>query len=301
VIGAAGERGFGRTGLLIVAAVLAFGLVPASDAGACTLWAAAGERAAGDGALIAKNRDWTPEADDIRLAGPEKGLRFVGLFPIREEGRPGVVAGINEKGVVVVTATAGSVPQGERGKGKAGLAQKVLTQCGSVQEVIADRALFSRGRPAIYLLADRERIAWIEVAPGGRMAVETKENGTLTHTNHFLAQELRFANTRIGKSSASRLDRIGQLLAGGPQRLGLEEFMAYSLDAHAGPDHSIFRTGSRPNRERTLATWIVALPKHGDPELFVRLADPGEPVKELRWTLGAAFWRRPNGTIAAGG
>jgi len=283
---------------LVVLASVLVGPFCLTEAPACTLWAVAGERTAGGGALIAKNRDWTPGADEVRLARLGNGRRFVGLFPVREGSkRPGAVAGISEKGLVFVTATAGSVPPAEREKGKSGLAGKVLSEFESVKDVLENREIFFQGRPAIYLLADQGQIAWIEVAPGGRVAVRTTDSGTLSHTNHYLAEELRIANTKIGRSSASRLDRIEQLLKGGPPRLGVEDFIAFSRDTHAGPDNSIWRTGGRAGGERTLATWIVSLPKDAPPEIHIRLANPGETERGVRLTLGQPFWRRDSGII----
>lgn len=272
-------------------------LASTATAPACTLWAAAGERTASGGTIIAKNRDWTPEADEVRLAGFRNGRRFLGLFPVRDGRRPSAVAGISEKGLVFVTATAGSVPQTEREKGGAGLTGKVLSEFTSVGEVLENRALFSRTHPSIYLIADRRRIAWIEVAPGGRVAVRATDSGSLCHTNHYLDDELRSSNTRIGRSSAGRLDRIQQLLETGPPRLTPEDFIAFSRDIHAGPDDSIWRTGGKAGRERTLATWIVSLPKDAPPEIFIRLANPGESERTMRIPLDGSFWKRENATI----
>jgi len=272
-------------------------LASAATAPACTLWAAAGERTAGGGTIIAKNRDWTPEADEVRLAVFRNGRRFLGLFPVRDGRRPSAVAGISEKGLVFVTATAGSVPQAEREKGGRGLAGKVLSEFASVADVLENRAIFSRAHPSIYLIADRRRIAWIEVAPGGRVGVRTTDSGSLCHTNHYLDDELRAFNPRIGRSSAVRQDRILQLLDTGPPRLTPEDFIDFSRDIHAGPDDSIWRTGGKAGRERTLATWIVSLPKNAPPEIFIRLANPGEPERTMRMPLDSPFWKRESTTI----
>ncbi len=271
-------------------------ILPETSLPACTLWGAAGERTAGGGTLIAKNRDWTPEADEVRLARFRNGRRFLGLFPVRAGQKPGLVAGISETGLTVVTATAGSVPQTDREKGEPRLAARMLSDFSSIAEVLENRGLLSGGRPAIYLLADRSRIAWVETAPGGRMAVCETDHGSLCHTNHYLDDGLQSSNTRIGRSSAARLERIRALLGTG-RCLTTDDFIAFSRDRHAGPDHSIWRTGSRVGSERTLATWIVSLPKDASPELYVRLANPGEPEKSLRISLDGAFWKGANATL----
>jgi hypothetical protein len=281
--------------LILLAPLLAVPSLP-SAATACTLWAAAGERAA-EGVLIAKNRDWKPEADEVRMASLKGGRRYVGLFPIREGFvKPGAVAGISEMGLVFVSATAGSVPAAEREKGAAGLSGKILS-CESVAEVLKAKEMFIGGRPAIYLLADRERIAWIEVAPRGLVEVMSTDSGTLCHTNHYLAEKLGPANVRIGRSSSIRHDRIRQLLETGPSLLTRADFIAFSRDMHAGPDNSIWRTGGKPGGERTLATWIVALPKAAPPELLIRLANPGEDERYTGIRLDASFWQGKKGSL----
>jgi isopenicillin-N N-acyltransferase like protein len=286
-----------RLRIQLATAILIAVCLSSSPAPACTLWAAAGERTETNGTIIAKNRDWTPESDEVRLADFRNGRRFLGLFPVRDGKRPGAVAGISETGLVVVTATAGSVPRSERERGVPGLSDRMLSGYSSVDEVLKNRDFLSRGRPAIYLLADRGRIAWIEVAPGGRVAIRAMDSGSLCHTNHYLDDRLLSSNRRIGRSSDARLDRIRELLETAPPRLNLENFMNFSRDTHAGPDDSIWRTGGKAGRERTLATWIVSLPKDAPPELFVRLANPGESEKTLRLTLDGLFWKGGNATL----
>jgi len=283
----------------LIASLICTLLVPAKAPvlQACTLWAAAGERVAHGGSLIAKNRDWKPESSHVRLVDPGSGHRHLGLYPTDEEGRRGPFAGINEKGLVVVTATAGSIPSGERIKGGSGLARKLLTGFSSVEEILVDGTPFSRSRPSIYLAADHRRAAWIEVAPEGKFAVRVTGGGWLAHTNHYLDETLAGANRKIGRSSRIRLERIGELLKGKAAPLTLEDFMAFSRDRSHGPDDSLWRTGGKPGIQITLASWIVSLPPAAPPEIFVRLANPGEPEREMRIALDGPFWKRADGRI----
>ena len=284
--------------LLVMSAVLcAVAAVSPPPLEACTLWAAAGDRAAREGCLIAKNRDWVPEPAEVRLVSPSRGFRFLGLFPVRDGRRRGAVAGVNEKGLVVVTATVGSIRPGERAKGASGLTGRLLAGFASLEAVLADRASFQRTHPAIYLLADAQRIAWIEVAPGGRLSVRTTDSGVLAHTNHYLDEALTGLNRQVGRSSRKRLERIGLLLEGHPQPLNREDFIAFSRDGQDGADDSLWRTGSRPEGRRTLASWVVSLPRDAPPELFVRLANPGEAERTLKATLDGPFWMRTDERI----
>jgi isopenicillin-N N-acyltransferase-like protein len=294
--GTVAGRGYRRLPRLILTLITlagAFGVLPgAATVDACTLWAAAGDRTVHGGSLIAKNRDWTPEADAIRWVDSKKGLRYLGLFPLRKSGSPGPVAGINEKGLAVVIASAGSLPLQERLAGGSGLMSKILPGYTAVAEVLAESGLFSQTHPAIYLLADRRRIAWIEVAPQGRFAIRGIENGVLSHTNHYLEETLTDANRKVGKSSRARISRIDALIAAHPAPLSLGQFITFSGDRSDGPDNSLWRTGGSPNGERTLASWIVSLPRDGFPELYIRLANPGEPEKTTQVVLDGPFWER---------
>jgi hypothetical protein len=62
-------------------------------------------------------------------------------------------------------------------------------------------------------------------------------------------------NVIIGKSSAVRFDRIQELLGEKKGNFTPADFTAMSRDSVAGPDNSIWRTGSTPTTTRTLATW----------------------------------------------
>ena len=279
-----------RSTFIVPALLCAITLLTAPTIEACTLWAAAGERVAHGGSLIAKNRDWLPEPSEVRLENGGKGHRFLGLFPVREGKRRTVVAGVNEKGLVIVTATAGSIPREVMIKGGRGLTGQLLTDFSTAEEVLAHRSLFARTHSAMYLIADRRRVAWVEVAPGGWYAVRETTSGVLAHTNHYLDGELTAVNEKIGRSSRTRLGRVGELLEGHPAPFTLEDFVAISRDRHDGPDNSLWRTGGKPEGTRTLASWIVSLPKECPPEISIRLANPGEAERTVKMTLDGQFW-----------
>jgi hypothetical protein len=70
----------------------------------------------------------------------------------------------------------------------------------------------------------------------------------------------------------------------------MDDFVAFSQDQSAGPDNSIFRTGSNPGKSRTVATWIIAIPPEGSPELYVKMKDPGEDFRAYSGKLDPEFW-----------
>lgn len=275
-------------GSLWVFSALASPILPAH---ACTLWAVTDDRTADGAVLIAKNRDWTPQRQELELIKPEKGYCFFALLPIEPKKQPRVVAGINEKGLVVVSATAGSIPEAERKKGGGGLSTLLLNSRDSVDAVVETQEVFSRYRPGFYMFADRKKIGVIEIAPEGRYAFRVSDRGVLFHTNHYLDESLLRVNDRVRDSSRIRLNRIREILDGHSGPFHMDDFVGMSEDRHAGPDNSIWRTGSTLRRTRTLSAWIVALPKEGGPRLYVKLANPGEPEAVIRHIFDASFWR----------
>lgn len=257
---------------------------------ACTLWAAAGEKVEDGGTIIAKNRDYPPQKSELQLVIPKDGFKYFGIFPLKGNKFHGLVAGINEKGLVIVSATAGSVSRKKRDTGMEGLNRKILAAYSSVDSVLADKLMFTKSHPVFYLIADKEEIAIIEVAPGGEISVRKTENGILFHTNHYIDEKLLHANEKIGKSSLARFNRIGKLLNNHPSRFTVDNFITFSEDAADGPDDSIWRTGGAPGKERTLATWIIYMPKNSDPELYVKFANPDEPIRVYSMKLDVPFW-----------
>jgi isopenicillin-N N-acyltransferase like protein len=270
-------------------------LAAASPAPACTLWAAVGG-SAGGGALIAKNRDWAPDhVQELRLVAPEQGHKYFGLFALGGK-KPRLTAGINDAGLAICSASAGSIPKGERGENTiAGLMGKILSGCGNVAAVLARKELFARHSAVFYLVADARQAARIEVGPSGEVAAAAISQGVLAQTNHYLAPSLAWANKKIGASSQARYGRICELADGGRGPFSFEDFLAMSRDHADGPDNSIWRSGGTPTATRSLAAWIARLPATGAPTLYVRLANPGESEREATLVLDTAFWNGPTG------
>jgi len=252
------------------------------SAEACTLWAANGNAVEGGGSLIVKNRDWLPDhRQDVKLISPSDGYRYIGLLTI-DGVHQGVKAGINEKGLVVVSATAGSIPTKER-KVMAythALTSRLLKECSSVEEAIAKTNLFLG--PQILMIADKQKVATIEIGPEGNYSVMVKENGTIFHTNHYIAESMLEFNRISGPSSQKRYSRIGELLNTASQTYDLDTFIAFSNDQNDGPDNSIFRTGSTPQKTRTMAVWAVAIPQNKFPELYIKILNPNESEQVLK-------------------
>lgn len=262
------------------------------SAHACTLFAASGDAyIAGGGVIIAKNRDWPPEEQVVRLIDDGKGFRYYGLFSVNKRGNLDVKAGVNEKGLTVVSATAGSIPRKERLQEQytKGVNKRLLSSCATVGEAL--NALSAIRGPRIIMLADREKIAYIEVGPIGKTSVTVKQNGILGHTNHFINDDLLWANKKVSKSSETRYQRINQLLTEQPRPFSLEQFINFSEDKTAGADNSIWREGSKPNSSQTIGAFIVHLPESGVPTVYVkaRLSPASRNTKIYRQSFDKIF------------
>lgn len=280
-----------RVTCLVVGLCILCGIAVA-PARACTLWAAAGERTEGNVVLIAKNRDGRPtQGDRLAVVNEGQGYRYLGLAPSENVKGRGILAGINEKGLAVVSASAGSgMPEWrEQGAGR-GIAGRLLQACAGVGEIFAKQELLLSAPPGFYLVGDRNEIAWIEIAPGRQFAARGRKSGVLAHTNHYLHEKLVRLNAKGDEGSRKRLQRIQQLLQSYVPPLSMEDFVVFSGDRKGGPDQSIWRNGREPLADRTLATWIVALSRNDVPQLYVKIADPDETEKVFRLSLHSAFW-----------
>jgi isopenicillin-N N-acyltransferase like protein len=246
----------------------------------CTLWSASGKDFVKDGGtLIAKNRDWVPDHSQyLKNVTPKHGFRYFGLFA-KGNDDPGLKAGINEKGLVVVSSSAGSVPKIDRNENNktVGLMTKLLSDCESVDSVLKKEKLFIGAKNL--MVADKNQVAIIEIGLNGEYSIRTEKNGTLTHTNHFIDDKMLKYNKKIGKSSSIRFNRINEILCNASKPFTLEDFIAFSEDQTGGPDNSIWRTGSSPKEEKTLSTWLVYLSGNDKIQVFVKIANPGEEKK----------------------
>jgi isopenicillin-N N-acyltransferase-like protein len=264
-------------------------LLGSQPAAACTLWGAAGTAVEGGGTLIAKNRDWTPDhRQELSVLRPAQGYRAL-LLKAVGGAEPGVKAGVNEKGLVIVSATASQVPGTQRkaARQKKELMSFFLTTCANVDELLNQIKLLRR--PVFYLAGDRKEIAVIEVATEGRRSVRRQDAGTLLHTNHYCIFDPPGLKRKPGASSTQRYTRMSDLLKDPPAPFTVGDFIRFSADAVAGPDNSIWRTGDSPAHKRTLATWLVSVPTAGSAQLYLKTADPGEPEQVCRISVEAAL------------
>lgn len=275
-----GAKGVHQIMKIIMA--LLFFMSTISPAWACTLWSANGDAVDHSGSLIVKNRDWEPDhRQELKHMVPDTGYQYIGIFAIDGD-YSGLKAGLNEKGLVVVSASASSIPMRERKlmPGTHQLLMKLLTSCSSVDEALGKTSLLVG--PRFLMLADKHKVASVEIGPGGTVSIQAKENGSIYHTNHYVDDQMAVFNRKIGESSRVRYERIGELLDNTGRPYDLETFVAFSHDRIAGDDNSIFRTGSTAKKPRTLAVWAVSLPRNQPAELYVEIMNPGEAEQRFR-------------------
>ena len=254
----------------------ALALLFAATANASTLFASIGpEFTAGGGTLVVKNRDDLPSPQKYMEVNDGNGYSFKGFFA----GRPvGFDTGINEKGLFVSSSTAASVSIatrrhliGKRFKTQEGVrtGEWIMRNCASVAEALNHKELF-RGYPTNFILADHHEIALVECLPNGGFVVERKSAGLVTHTNHYVLKRALAFNEAIGESSQARYNRLNTLLEETPKPYTMKDFQKIVADDSAGPDLSLFRTGSKFKSPKTMATVIVHIPRAGAAKIFVK-------------------------------
>lgn len=239
---------------------------------ACTLFGASGsDWVDGGGVLVAKNRDWTPEPQEMKLISPEQGYRYYGLFA-GDDKSSSLKGGINERGFVVFTATVGTIARQERLKMphyKGGVMKTLLKECSSVDEALALHEIFMA--PQFLIIADKTKVAYVEIGPDGKYAVREETNGYIYHTNHYVEESMAWANLRgPGTSSQTRYHRIGELLSQQQLPYSLQDFIRFSNDRHDGIYNSIWREGNDTGTQ-TLAAMVIYLPPHGSPVLYGKI------------------------------
>jgi isopenicillin-N N-acyltransferase like protein len=242
----------------------------AGTALACTLFGAAGSAVEGGGVLVGKNRDLPLEEEQIVVRRtPRVGPAFMGIAS-RKSGR--ITAGVNDKGLVIVTASAGSVADRTR---KHLRLEEILERVTSVEGAL--RVLRQAGMisPIHYLLADPGRLAVLEVFDGEHHAVREIADGVLTHTNHYLLPSMSSFNGKIGRSSRLRLERIRKLMSRPP--FSPETFMAFSRDHGSGPGGDSLCRHPLPGKKTanvTVSAWVVRIDPRHPPDIRVRLGRP---------------------------
>ena len=178
-------------------------LFAAAGTPACTLFGAVGEgMVEGGGTLAAKTRDEHPGPQRFDIAVPSKGYAYLGLFT-GDKHRFNM--GFNEKGLFLARSTSGSLLRKERlalprfFKHRLSATDWIMQHYASVDEVLAHKEVFVE--PVNYLLADRTKIAVVEVMPGGQTTGRPPTPTTSSNRNPKLSTK-KSARAALAGSSA---------------------------------------------------------------------------------------------------
>ena len=272
--------------VLCLAAIFAFIAFPHKTQ-ACTLWAGAGDSIAGGGTIISKNRDWRPDhQQEIRLISTGQ-YRFISLYAVGNDAY-GTKQGINEKGLCIVSAAAPKALRNGEKQGNMLNLRTLLASYDSVETAINElQAGIWTHSPDYLMLADGKEIACVEFGINGSFAILSRVSaGTVFHTNHYISPEFAELNPEKYANNQARYAQIKEFLAP-PKSFSVEDFRQYSLDP------VLWREGTTPVSTRTLSSWIVREYPDGTGTLYLRMANPGKPVKECEFALSELF----NGSI----
>lgn len=257
---------------------------------ACTLWGCVGSSVDGGGLLIAKNRDWDKSSrTSLKLIVPKKGYKYLAMYAIGKEA--GVKGGINDKGLVVFSASVSSLKKEDRNTEIKGKLREILSECKSVDEFIKKKKHFLSERAEFLLIGDSKDLISVEVTPDFQIHIEQQKNGFLSHTNHYLNEKFLNYNQIVSKSSNTRYDRICELLKI-KTPVSLQDMITYSEDRNSGFDNSIWRDGSFGTDVRTLMNMCVYVPLQGPPIVYAKIADSWRIKKSGMLTLDQEFWKQ---------
>lgn len=166
---------------------------------ASSLWAGAGSSVEGGGVLVGKNYDGQPAHCELRMVIPKQGITYLGLFPLHGRKGRGPLAGINERGLAVVSAAPETLSDVKTSPSSELITEKLLTGFDSVDALLSAPHVFKKSSPLFYVIADRQKIALVEIPPQGEPAVTSTQNGVVVHTNHYVNDRLLSSNKRMSK------------------------------------------------------------------------------------------------------
>lgn len=235
---------------------------------ACTIFAAQGDCVEDNGTLVAKVRDFAPGPQELRLNANGK-YAFYGLYGGSDLERLSVRGGVNEKGLVVVNAMTSCIPKKQRVNYPSKPTVRLLLQnCASVDEALKQKEMLFGTK--FLILADKKEIALIEIGAEGQTSIKRGQNTYFAHTNYYLDPKFSNLNIKVGESSATRYQRINELLDSTTKPFTLQNFIAFTQDQHDGLDNSIWRLGSRPKVSESLAAFVVKITPDGDFKLWIK-------------------------------
>ncbi|WP_346355382.1 carcinine hydrolase/isopenicillin-N N-acyltransferase family protein [Azotosporobacter soli] len=257
---------------------------------ACTSWMASGDSVAGGGTLVVKNRDWMPgDITSLKLMKSNRDLSYFVLFGNLEGSANH--GGINEAGLVLLElSTPPNTPRGEVPPlAKSFDADWILGHYRTTDEVILALTKNEwQTQPVFLIVADQNKVAYIEVGTSGRVAVKEMVNGAMIHANEYQEASMQDLNPKLqpGVDNSLALYERKRLLKAREQIESKSIFTLADMKRFA-QDPVVWY---EQREMRTYASFIVQHRSNGqEPLIWVRLTNPNEGVKEAQFTLSEAM------------
>lgn len=233
--------------------------IPSDDQG-CTTWAAARSMTQLSTPILAKNRDYWPDHQDLQclaFARPKNGYHYLYLT---SAGSPGVFSsGMNEKGLAVVDTHVVSLDIGP-GLPRYAVMMEVLENHATVESALAYLGSVNHaGNGNILLLDAGGDMAVVETGFSIR-GIARSEDGYLVSTNHYVTPPLQKhwlsrGPEEIHGNSRSRYAYVEEALKTSAGKINLE--WAFQLMSHHNDAlDDICRHPSTGPRSVTIASTI---------------------------------------------
>lgn len=206
---------------------------------ACTGAAAAGSASKVGGPLAGRNFD----LDNRSLLEPVKTVFFIrpdnklAFASVAWPGMAGAVSGMNERGLALMVFSAKSENTRLTGVPVAFLARRVLEEAGDIGAAVEVIKNSRRMGPYIFLLADKKKVAGVEM-DSKKVAVKETDDGCLPVANHYITKALAGDPKNEGQAkysdSRQRYERMSRLLKA-TGKIGICEMLTLLRDKKA-PD-----------------------------------------------------------------
>ena len=205
------------------------------DWGECTAIAVRPAASATGGTLLAQNWDWLGAQRGALVLARIRESDGAHCLTLTEAGMLAKI-GLNDRGFGVCLNILRSQHDGKQPGVPVHVLLRALLKRSGVKDAIAFASKRSFGGSSNILCADvAGDAAALELAPSGLYVVPA-EDGTLCHTNHFLAPAARSreATLALSLSSIPRLERARALVGAMPAKLGVADLQRMLRDEADG-------------------------------------------------------------------
>ncbi|MDR3592893.1 MAG: C45 family autoproteolytic acyltransferase/hydrolase [Negativicutes bacterium] len=250
---------------------------------ACTAWEAAGSSVEGNGTIIAKNRDYTyGEKNELKVVSVHNRYKFLAIYA-----NTGNKGGVNEHGLVVLSLSPPSYLENQKTEPSNSQPSFtntwILENCRTVDETVdALKQHNWNTHPEFLAIADRNKIAYIELGPDGRNVVKATENGILDHTNHYLDPAMGEYNPKKLGYEYKRWQKAEEQL-NSKDKFTIEDIKTFTQDPIVWYKHSTVMT---------YASMVVNNRQDGETVVWVKIVNPGDAAFESQFTLKDMFTGR---------